>query len=209
MSGTSSFRPRAHYGKRPREPFIRKNERIRAEAVRVINPEGKQLGILSIGEALRLARDCGLDLIEISPNANPPVCKIADFGKHQYEEGKRQKGQKDSSSRLKEVKFRLNIEAHDFETKVKHGIAFLQEGNKLKIALILRFREMERQAFGLDIIRRAMAELSAYGTPDAEPRLSGREIAVMFSPKSSANRLKPSVSTTLQVDLPSSAPRAS
>ncbi|MDR2377698.1 MAG: translation initiation factor IF-3 [Puniceicoccales bacterium] len=207
MSGTSPFRPRTPYGKRPREPFIRKNERIRVEAVRVINPEGKQLGVLPIGEALRLARDCGLDLIEISANAHPPVCRIADFGKYQYEEGKRQKNQKDSSSRLKEVKFRLNIEAHDFETKVKHGIAFLQEGNKLKIALILRFREMERQAFGLEIIRRAMAELSAYGTPDAEPRLSGREIAVMFSPKPSANRSKPAAVDPTQVDSP--APRAS
>jgi translation initiation factor IF-3 len=207
MAGTSPFKSRPPYGKRSWEPAIRKNDRIRAREVRVIGPEGKQLGILPISRALQLARDCGLDLIEISATANPPVCKIADFGKYQYEEGKKQKHQKDTSPKLKEVKFRLNIEAHDYETKIKHGIAFLQEGDKVKIALSLRTREIERQGFGMDIVRRAINDLAAYGMPDGEPRLVGREISVVFSPKISAAKRKQITASehkadNLQPDLP-------
>ncbi|MDR0445187.1 MAG: translation initiation factor IF-3 [Puniceicoccales bacterium] len=194
MAGNVPFRPRPSYGKRPqgRSDVVRKNDRIRAEKVRVIDPEGKQLGILPIGEALRLAKDCGLDLVEISAAAHPPVCKITDFGKHQYKEGKKQKNQKDTSAKLKEVKFRLNIEAHDYETKVRHGMGFLQDGDKLKVVLSLRAREMERKAFGMDIIRRVIESLADYGTTDGEPRMAGRDIIVLFSPKAHANKHKQS-----------------
>jgi translation initiation factor IF-3 len=183
---------RFSYGKRPqgRRGIVRKNDRIRAEEVRVIDFEGKQLGVLSLHEALRLAKDCGMDLIEISPMANPPVCKIADFGKYQYETGKKQKNQKDTSPKLKEVKFRLNIEAHDYETKVKHGISFLQEGDKVKIVLSLKARERERHEFGMNVVRRVMEDLAAYGMPDGEPRLVGRDISVLFSPKASVTKRK-------------------
>jgi translation initiation factor IF-3 len=192
MGSMSSTHSRFLYGKRPqgRYDVVRKNERIRAEEVRVIDLEGKQLGILPLQAALRLAKDCGLDLIEISHMANPPVCKIADFGKYQYEVGKKQKNQKDTSPKLKEVKFRLNIEAHDYETKVKHGISFLQEGDKVKIVLSLKARERERQEFGMKVVRRVMGDLAAYGMPDGEPRLMGRDISVLFSPKVSAAKRK-------------------
>jgi translation initiation factor IF-3 len=192
MTGNVPFRPRLPYGRRPQGRFdvVRKNDRIRAAEVRVIDPEGKQLGILPIGEALRLAKDCGLDLIEISATADPPVCRITDFGKYQYKEGKKQKKQKDTSAKLKEVKFRLNIEAHDYETKVRHGMGFLQDGDKLKVVLSLRAREMERRAFGMAIIRRVIENLADYGTPDGEPRMAGRDIIVLFSPKAHASKHK-------------------
>jgi translation initiation factor IF-3 len=206
MAGNLPFRPKLSYGKRSygRHDVIRKNDRIRAGEVRVIDPEGKQLGVLSISEALRLAKDRGLDLIEISAAANPPVCKITDFGKYQYEEGKKQKKQKDVSTKLKEVKFRLNIEAHDYETKVRHGIGFLQDGDKVKVVLSLRAREMEHHSIGMDIIRRVVKSLVDYGVPDGEPRMTGRDIVVLFSPKAHMGKHRQNHKNVSSLDNPES-----
>ncbi len=162
----------------------RKNERVRAPQVRVIGPDGKQLGLMSGRDAWQLAQKNGLDLVEISPNAVPPVCRILDYGKFMYEQSKREKDNKSSSSshKLKEVKFRVRIDQHDYMTKLRHGEEFLGKGSKLKITLMFRGREMEHTDLGFDVVNRAIKDLEHIGHADTEPRLAGRNITVSLSP---------------------------
>jgi translation initiation factor IF-3 len=179
--------PRPYPGRRPAfgHPAVRtfrKNERIRAPEVRVIGADGKQVGILNTRDALRLAQQQGLDLIEVSPGTRPPVCRIADYGKFMYDQGKKQKDHKPHTSKLKEVKFRPRIEQHDYETKLRHAEEFLYEGNKVKLTLSFRGREMEHKDLGFDMIKRVLADLVHVGLPDQSPRLMGRNIALTISP---------------------------
>lgn len=174
--------PRGNRNYRGPSNKIRKNDRIRASEVRVIGPNGNQIGVMSTRDALKLAKDAGLDLIEISPNAQPPVCRILDYGKYMYEQSKKTKDQKSSSSKQKEVKFRINIDQHDYVTKLKRAEGFLSKGNKLKITLMLRGREMEHADIGFEIVRRAIKDLEGVGHADAEPRQSGRNIGLTISP---------------------------
>ena len=175
-------------GSRPRRnyvPRIRKNERIRAREIRVIGPDAKQIGVMTPAEALAIAKKAGLDLVEISPSARPPVCRILDFGKYQYEMSKKEKEsklKKTSSGKVKEVKFRVRIEQHDFMFKVKHAEEFLSKGNKVKLTLMFRGREMEHKDLGFETVNRAVKELDHIGHRDTEPRLSGRIISTMLSP---------------------------
>lgn len=172
-------------GKRPNQQQNRgprKNERIRSPEVRVISPEGNQIGIMDTREALRLARDAGLDLVEVSPNAKPPVCRILDFGKYMYELSKKEKEKASPSSKQKEVKFRVRIEQHDYITKLRHAEEFLHKGAKLKLTLMFRGREMEHKELGFDTINRAINDLSHIGTADSPPKLVGRNITVTMSP---------------------------
>lgn len=182
--GKLSFSGRGGRGKhrQPRGP--RKNERVRAPQVRVIGPDGKQLGVMAGRDAWQLAQKNGLDLVEVSPNANPPVCRILDYGKFMYEQSKREKDSKHSSSshKLKEVKFRVRIDHHDYMTKLRHGEEFLSKGSKLKITLMFRGREMEHTELGFDVINRAVKDLEHIGHADSEPRLNGRNIIVSLSP---------------------------
>ncbi len=169
----------------------RKNERIRAQEVRVIGPDGKQIGVIPTREALELAKRNGLDLVEVSPTARPPVCRIVDFGKFMYEQSKRGKdSQKTASSKLKEIKFRVNIDQHDYETKIRHAEEFLHKGNKVKVTLSMRGREMERKHLGFDVVKRSIEDLSGMGVHDGEPKLNGRNIIVMITPLP-ASRRKP------------------
>ncbi len=172
-------------GRRNRGNYVRKNERIRAREVRLLGPDGKQLGIVSRDEALKAAKAAGLDLVEISANAKPPVCKVLDFGKYMYEESKRKKENKAkaaSSSKIKEVKFRVRTEEHDYMTKLRHGEEFLFKGNKLKLSLMFRGRENEHKDLGLQVVAKAAQDLSHVGNADGEPRLSGRHVILMMSP---------------------------
>ena len=160
----------------------RRNERIRVPKVRVIGPDGAQIGVMSSAEALAIARKLKLDLLEVSPNTEPPVCRILDYGKYQYEEAKKQKSNKTSSAKIKEVKLRPNIDRHDYETKMRNAERFLFAGNKLKITMMLRGREMEFKNNAFEIVKRAIDDLSHMGHADSEPRLMGRNISTTMSP---------------------------
>ncbi|MBO6103311.1 MAG: translation initiation factor IF-3 [Opitutales bacterium] len=160
----------------------RRNERIRVPKVRVIGADGAQIGVMATAEALALARRQKLDLIEVSPNAEPPVCRILDYGKYLYEEAKKQKSNKASAVKVKEIKLRPAIDRHDYETKMRNAERFLFAGNKLKITMMLRGREMEFKNIAFDIVKRAIEDLSHMGHADSEPKLMGRNISTTMSP---------------------------
>ena len=160
------------------------NEEIRFKEVRVIDQDGNQLGIMSSDAALSNAYSKGLDLILISPNAQPPVCRIADFGRYRFEQDKREKEAKKKQNivEIKEVQLSCRIEQHDFDTKVNHAVKFLGEGNKVKVVLRFRGREMSHQQLGrenLDKFRDAVAE---YGTVEKAPVLDGKLMTMVVSP---------------------------
>ncbi|RPF75073.1 MAG: translation initiation factor IF-3 [Verrucomicrobia bacterium TMED71] len=186
-------RPR---GKRrpPRKPDpfanIRRNHRIRVPKIRVVGPDGNQVGLMDTKEALAIAQEAGLDLVEVAGQARPPVCRIMDFGKYVYEQQKKAKDSKGSSSKTKEVKFRPRVDVHDFMTKLRRAEEFLDKGNKVKLTLSFRGREMAHTEIGFDTIRRAIADIAHMATPDNEPRLIGRNINVMLTPLP-ANKRKP------------------
>jgi translation initiation factor IF-3 len=160
------------------------NESIKAKEVRVIGPDGEQIGIMSSDNALRTAYDKGLDLILISPNAQPPVCRIADYGRYRYEQEKREKEAKKKQNiiEVKEVQLSCRIETHDFETKVKHAMRFLGEGNKVKVVLRFRGREMSHQEIGKEILERFREAVSESGTVDKAPNLEGKLMTMIVNP---------------------------
>jgi translation initiation factor IF-3 len=170
---------------------VRKNERIRSREVRLIASDGKQIGIVSRDEALVAAKKAGLDLVEISGSARPPVCRILDFGKYMYEQSKRQKENKakaSSSTKIKEVKFRVRTEEHDYLTKLRHAEEFLYKGNKLKLSLMFRGRENEHKELGIEVLAKAGQDLTHIGQADSEPKLSGRHVNMVVSPLPAAKR---------------------
>ncbi len=181
-----------NFQRRNNDPFaaIRRNHRIKVPQVRVISPEGKQLGIMDTPKAINLALEVGLDLVEFAPNANPPVCRIIDFGKYVYEEQKKHSHAKATGSKIKEIEFTARIENHDYETKLRHAEQFLDHGNKVKMRLKFRGREMAHTEIGFNVMKRAVADLAGMGHPDAEPKLIGRNINVMLTPLP-ANKRKP------------------
>jgi len=171
--------------------YVRKNERIRAREVRLIGSDGKQIGIVSKDEALEAAKKAGLDLVEISGNARPPICRILDFGKYMYEQSKKQKETKaraTSSAKIKEVKFRVRTEEHDYMTKLRHGEEFLFKGNKLKLSLMFRGRENEHKELGIEVLAKASRDLSHVGQADSEPKLTGRHVNMVMSPLPTTKR---------------------
>ena len=161
---------------------LRRNERIKASQVRVIGPEGTNLGVMPPHKAHKLAKDVGLDLIEISPQASPPVCRILDLGKFLYEESKKQKENKPVGNKLKEVKFRVSIDQHDFETKLRRAEQFLYRGNKVKLTLQFRGRENEHKQLGFERVNLAASELEGVSTPDNPAKLVGRQVTIVLSP---------------------------
>ena len=180
--GNRSF---GQYQRRNNDPFasIRRNHRIKVPQVRVISPEGKQLGILETPKAVNLALEVGLDLVEVAPNATPvPVCRIMDFGKYVYEEQKKHSHARSTASKIKEIEFTARIATNDFNTKLRHAEEFLDHGNKVKLRLKFRGREMAHTELGFEVMKRAMADLAGMGHPDADPRLIGRNIHVMLTP---------------------------
>ena len=178
------------------DPFanIRRNHRIKVPQVRLISPEGKQLGVIDTAKAINLALEVGLDLVEVAPNATPPVCRIMDFGKYVYEESKKTSHVKATASKIKEIEFTARIADGDFFTKLRHAEEFLGHGNKVKMRLKFRGREMAHTEMGFDVMKRALADLETMGTPDSPPKLSGKQINVMLSPLP-VNKRKPKFHT--------------
>lgn len=174
----------SYYKRRNVDPFasIRRNQRIKVPQIRVISPEGTQLGIMPTEKALALAQQFNLDLVEVAPNAVPPVCRIMDFGKYVYEEQKKVSHVKSTASKLKEIEFSARIAANDFHTKIRHAEEFLDKGNKVKLRLKFRGRELAHTEIGFQVISNALAELSGMGHADSEPRLLGKQINVMLTP---------------------------
>ena len=175
-------KPSGNKRRPPNRNFIRKNDKIRAREVRVIGPEGDMLGVMPPEEALKIAKSHGLDLVEVAASARPPVCRILEFGKYKYELSKNKRNKEKTAKRIKEAKFRPRIEEHDYMTKVRRSEKFLHQGNKLKITLMFRGREMEHVELGMDLVKQAIKDLSGVGKPDDEPKLNGRFIIVSMSP---------------------------
>jgi translation initiation factor IF-3 len=161
------------------------NERIQAESIRVISLEGEQLGIMTVPTALERARDYGLDLVEVSPKTVPPVCRIMDFGKYKYEQTKRQQAakKKQTTAVLKEIKFRPKTDEHDYQFKLRHIREFLEAKHKVKVIIFFRGREIIHKDRGLGILARVREEVADLGTPVNEPRLDGRIMMMLMSPK--------------------------
>jgi translation initiation factor IF-3 len=165
------------------------NGRIRAREVRVImGASGEQLGVMKLSDALRKAQSLGLDLVEVAPTANPPVCKIVDFGKFRYDISKQEKDKKTSGTKLKEIKFRVNIDDHDYMTKIRHGEEFLDKGNKVRVQLQFRGREMAHQEFGMQLMEKVRDDLAGMSQVEMEPKIAGRNVTMTLSPLPSARR---------------------
>src|SRR5438093_9817659 len=144
---------------------------------------------MRLNDALRKAQTLGQDLVEIAPTANPPVCKIVDFGKFRYDISKHSKDKKPGSSKLKEIKFRVNIDEHDYLTKVRHAEEFLDRGNKVRVQLQFRGREMAHQEFGMQLMAKVKSDLAGMSQVEMEPKMAGRNITMTLSPLP-ANRRK-------------------
>ena len=173
-------------------PFTRVNGKIRAREVRVIDTDKKMLGVLSLADAINLARNKGVDLVEIAPNANPPVCRLVDFGKYRYELAKQEKESKkhQHANKVKEIQLSPNIDPHDFGVKFQHAIDFLCSDMKVKVTLRFRGREMAHKEFGFQQVNKFVKDLTPYGHPDADPKLIGKGINVMISPLPRNKRAK-------------------
>jgi len=158
--------------------------------VRVIDSEGKQLGVLATSQALAAAQQRGLDLVEVAPNATPPVCRIVDFGKFKYEQEKREREARkhQHATKLKEIKIRLNIDPHDYETKLHHMREFLGDGMKVKVTMMLRGRENAHPEFGDKLMQKVIADVEGCGRAEVMPKLMGRSITMMLSPMRGAGK---------------------
>ncbi len=165
------------------------NEEIRDKEVRVIDSDGNQLGVMPIEEALRLAEEKNTDLVKIAPQAKPPVCKIMDYGKYRFEQAKREKEAKKNQRviEIKEVRLSLNIDTHDFETKVGHAIKFLKSGNRVKVSIRFRGREMAHPENGLVTMNKFADACSEFGTVEKPAKLEGRSMLMFLAAKSSKN----------------------
>ena len=162
---------------------IRVNGKIRAREVRVIlASSGEQLGVMKIQDALRKANELGLDLVEVAPNAEPPVCRIVDFGKFKYEQAKNDKDKKsNAAAKMKEIKFRVNVAQHDYETKLRHAEEFLDKGNKVRVLLQFRGREMAHQELGAERMSRIKKDLVDMAIVEQEPKLQGRTMLMTLA----------------------------
>lgn len=169
------------------------NERIRVPNVRVIDgTNSAQIGVMPTIQALKIARERGLDLVEISPNADPPVCKIVDYGKYKYEMEKKKKesAKAQKGGKLKEMKFRIGIDPHDYLIKITHAEDFLSHGNKVRFQLQFRGRQMAHQELGYQLAQKIKADLSTTGHIDQEPKLAGRNINMQMTPLPEKQRVR-------------------
>ena len=162
----------------------RANHRIRAREVFLVDASGQKLGVVSLNDAMAAARQAGLDLVEVSGNTNPPVCKILDFGKFRYELAKRDREAKrhNLAAKVKEMKFHVNIDPHDYATKMRHAEDFLWKGMKVKVVMAFRGREMQHQDLGKTLVNSIRSDLKLVGVADAEPKLIGKNITMMLTP---------------------------
>ena len=160
------------------------NDKIRAPEIRLIGPEGQNVGVVHPAKALAMAEEIGLDLVEISPNAAPPVCKIMDFGKFKYEQQKRESEarKKQKVIEVKEVKFRPNTDTHDYDVKMRNVFKFLENGDKVKVTLRFRGREMAHQNLGRELLERVAEDVKELGKIENMPKMEGRQMIMMIGP---------------------------
>ena len=161
------------------------NEQIRDKEVRLVGAEGEQIGIVAGKEALRMAAEKSLDLVKIAPQAKPPVCKIMDYGKYKFDAAKKEKEarKKQKTISVKEVRLSANIEKHDFETKIRNAVKFLKAGDKVKISVVFRGREMMHTHRGTELLEQAMVLVEEVGVAEAKPKLEGRAMVIVVAPK--------------------------
>ena len=177
---------------------MRINEEIRIREVRVTDANGEQLGVMLTRDALKLAEDKHLDLVEVAPKARPPVCRIMDFGKYRYEQQKREKEvrKKQKIITIKEVKLRPNIEQHDFEVKLKNAQRFIEEGNKVKVTIMFRGRELSHPELGSEVLGKLARALEGVVTVERPAKLEGKNMTMILSPKAQkAQKTKKSTPT--------------
>jgi len=180
---------RPHNAPPTRDTGPRVNDRITSSEIRLIGADGENVGVVSPAQAMRMAEEADLDLVEISPNANPPVCKIMDFGKFKYEQQKREAEarKKQKIIEVKEVKFRPNTDTHDYDVKMRNVVKFLENGDKVKVTLRFRGREMAHQNLGRELLERISADVTEkeIGKVENMPKMEGRQMVMMIGPTSS------------------------
>ena len=183
FTGDTPIRRNSFRDRRPQKAPI--NENIRAKEVRLIAADGEQVGVVDLGDALSMAQEAGLDLVEINATSEPPVCKILDYGKHQYETKKQKAAakKKQIQTQVKEVKFRPGTEDGDYQVKLRNLVRFLTEGNKAKVSLRFRGREMAHQQLGMDLMHRVEKDLEELGTVEQRPKMEGRQLIMVLAPK--------------------------
>src|SRR5262245_13060973 len=211
-NGGSLSRPFPSRSFRSREPLHRRNGKIRAREVRVIDESKQQLGVMSLNEALRLAQGKGLDLIEIAATATPPVCRIVNYGKFLYEEAKREKesSSRQSVGKMKELQISPAIDPHDLGVKVNHAIEFLCDDMKVRLKLRFRGRQKAHKEIGFDLMNRFINDVALYGRADSAPKMLGdRDLNVSLSPLPRDKRAKNPRATSSGGDKPGSAPSGS
>ena len=189
----TGFRGRGQRPDNRRVPAVRINDRIRVPSVRVIGDEGEQLGVMDVRDAIRAARERGLDLVEVAPTAEPPVCRIIDFGKFQYEAKKKanEAKKKQVTITVKEVKFRPGTDDHDYSYRMKHAREWLEEGDKVKATIWFRGREMTHRELGSRILEKLENDLADVGEVETRPRMEGNQMFIIFGPKRHKGTSKP------------------
>ncbi|KAA0441712.1 MAG: translation initiation factor IF-3 [Candidatus Thioglobus sp.] len=165
---------------------IRINNYIKAEKVRVIDGKGEQSGVLAIDKALAMAAEAGLDLVEVSPNATPPVCKVMDFGKYQYEQKKQLSDQrkKQKKTTVKTIKYRSGTEEGDYQIKFRNLLKFLDNGDKVKVSIWFRGREMQHRELGMEMLNRIEKDAEEFANVEQKAKMEGRQLGMMLAPKS-------------------------
>lgn len=168
------------------KPEVQINEEIRAKEVRLIGPDGEQIGIVPLREALQKAQEFNLDLVNIAPQATPPVCRIMDYGKYRFEQSKKEKEarKKQKVINIKEVRFSATIEEHDFSTKLRHVIGFLEKGDKVKCTLRFKGRQIAHTEIGANVMNRIMEETKEIAVVEKKPGIEGRSMIMVLAPKS-------------------------
>jgi translation initiation factor IF-3 len=163
---------------------LRINREIRAPKVRVIGPDGEQVGVMTVPQALYAAEEAGLDLVEVSPNAEPPVCKIVDYGKYRYQQTKKEKESKKAQHqvKVKEIKLKPNIDQHDLETKLRHAREFIQKGDKVRVTCTFRGRELMYTDKGQEVINYLCDQLADIATPESPAKLLGKILSTVLAP---------------------------
>jgi len=208
--------------RRPRAPAVRErapialdkaqriNREITAPEVRLVADDGEQLGIVTVAEALRLAEERDVDLVEIAPLANPPVCKLMDYGKFRYREQKKahEAKLKQKQIQIKEIKFRPRTDEGDYRIKLNKLVEFLEEGDKAKVTLRFRGREMAHQEFGKRVLERVKADLEEHGVVEQFPKMEGRQMVMVIAPKKKAAPGKPKKASGAKAEAPSRKPVA-
>ncbi|WP_286294091.1 translation initiation factor IF-3 [Methylomarinovum tepidoasis] len=163
----------------------RRNRDIRAPKVRLIGADGEQIGVVSLAEALRAAEDAGLDLVEIAPQADPPVCRIMDYGKYRFEQSKKLQAarKKQKQIQVKEVKFRPGTGEGDYQIKLRNLVRFLEDGDKAKVTVRFRGREMAHRELGMELLKRIEKDLEEYAVVEQHPKMEGRQMVMVLAPK--------------------------